>query len=112
MAATTKKMAKSGKSSKSTRKAQKAERRSRLEAFGYDSHEAMIAKARSVQLDDGMRIKVLVKDNPKRGKSAKRYAGYLKAKGVLTVAKARELGLTTGDLKYDVAHKYISLSKQ
>lgn len=55
---------------------------------------------------DDAKIRVLVKGNPKKGASAERFAKY---KTGLTVAKAKGLGLTPGDLRWDVAHAFIAI---
>lgn len=55
---------------------------------------------------DTAKIKVLVKGNPKKGASAKRFALY---KTGLTVAKVKSLGLTAGDLRWDVAHGFVAI---
>lgn len=54
-------------------------------------------------------ITMLVTENPKRAgsKSHERFALYVDG---MTVAAALEAGLTTGDIRHDVAHNFISLS--
>ncbi len=93
-------------SSKSTKSAAKTPRASRLAPLGFKSREELLAKVRSVKLSDGAKIKVLAKENPKRGKSAKRFSIY---KNGMTVAAAIEKGALRGDLRWDAAHKYIAL---
>lgn len=64
----------------------------------------------SVAEDTSKKIKVLVDENPKRegSESAKRFAFY---KNGMTIAAALEKGVTVGDIRWDVKHEYIALSK-
>lgn len=55
---------------------------------------------------DDAKIKVLVKGNPKKGDSAKRFALY---KPGMTVAKAKAAGVGAGDLRWDVAHGFVAI---
>lgn len=62
--------------------------------------------ADAVKVDDKKKIKVLASENPKRGKGAKRFALY---RNGMTVEAALEKGVTRADVRWDVAHRYISL---
>lgn len=55
---------------------------------------------------EGKKIKLLVKENPKRGKAAKRFSIY---KNGLPVEQYFAKGGTSGDLRWDMKHKYITL---
>lgn len=63
--------------------------------------------AKEAQVDDRA-ITVLVEENPKRGESAKRFDYYKKAK---TVQEYLAKGGTRSDLAWDVAHKFILITK-
>lgn len=52
-------------------------------------------------------ITLLTEANPKRGKSAERFAAYATGQ---TVAQALAAGVTTSDIYWDVGRGYISLS--
>ncbi len=53
------------------------------------------------------KVKLLVKENPKRGKSAERFAIY---KTGMKVSEFVEKGGLLADVKYDLGKKFISLS--
>jgi hypothetical protein len=60
-------------------------------------------------------INLLVKDNPKRGKSAKRFALYRNGLTVekyvaASVAAGNPARLARADLNWDVVHKFIAIS--
>lgn len=65
-------------------------------------------KVTGVSKDAG--LKVIVEENPKRTGSAsyERFEGYFKD-GIEVVQDALDVGLTMGDIKYDVAHSYIEV---
>jgi hypothetical protein len=56
---------------------------------------------------DALRITMLVQENPKRGASAERFALY---KDGMTVAQALEAGVQRADLRWDLAHGWISIA--
>lgn len=60
-------------------------------------------------LSDEHGVKYGADNNPKRtgSSSAERFAKY---RDGLTVADAKEVGLSVSDIRYDVAHGYISLT--
>lgn len=55
---------------------------------------------------EGKKVKLLVKENPKKGNGAKRFAYY---KNGASVADAMKKGVTRADVRWDVAHKFIAL---
>lgn len=68
-----------------------------------EKKEAKVAK---VQADDSRKI-VSVVPNPKRGKSAERFALYRKG---MTVAQALAAGLTRGDIAWDSKREFIKFA--
>lgn len=56
---------------------------------------------------EGKKVKILVDENPKRGLSAKRFSIY---KNGMLATVAIEKGVLRADLRWDVGHKFISLS--
>lgn len=54
------------------------------------------------------KVKILVPENPKRGKAGERFAIY---KNGMDVAKAFELGVTRSDVKRDLEYGFIELTK-
>jgi hypothetical protein len=54
------------------------------------------------------RIKVIVRSNPKRGKSAERFAVYTRDED-MTVGQALRKGATNGDLVWDTEHFFIKI---
>ena len=63
-----------------------------------------------LEFSDDTRITVLVRENPKRGKAAKRFAAYL-TKKPKTVAAAIAAGLTRADVRWDAGQGFIKLGK-
>ena len=57
---------------------------------------------------ESAKIELLVKENPKRGKSKDRFEGYFKAKP-LTVGEAVKNGVTYADIAWDVGHGLIKI---
>lgn len=68
----------------------------------------MSAKPAKRRFRDDQKIRVLVKENPKRKGTggAKRFALY---RSGMTVAAALEAGVTRADLNWDAAHKFIEV---
>jgi hypothetical protein len=56
---------------------------------------------------ESAKIELLVKENPKRGKSKDRFDGYFKSK---TVGEAIKNGVTYADLAWDVGHGLIKVT--
>ena len=56
-------------------------------------------------------VKLLTEDNPKREESAayERFKHYFELEDGATVKDAIDAGLTMGDIKYDVIHRYIDV---
>lgn len=61
---------------------------------------------RKSAFNDGMKITVLVKENPKRAKAAERFALY---KNGLTIADYVAAGGTLADVRWDVKQSFISV---
>lgn len=57
---------------------------------------------------ESAKIELLVKENPKRGKSKERFEGYFKAKP-LTVGEAVKNGVSYADIAWDVGHGLIKI---
>ena len=68
--------------------------------------EAPAKRGREPKWTDNAKIKVLIKENPKRGASAERFEGY---KGAKTVGQARANGVTNGDLAWDFERGYVAI---
>ena len=56
---------------------------------------------------ESAKIELLVKENPKRGKSKERFEGYFKSK---TVGDAIKNGVTYADIAWDVGHGLIKVN--
>lgn len=68
----------------------------------------MSARTKRPKLADDKKIRVLVKENPKRKGTAgaKRFALY---RSGMTVAAALKAGVTRADLNWDTEHKFIEI---
>jgi hypothetical protein len=64
------------------------------------------ARGKGIELTKDHRINLLVNENPKRGAAAERFARYVNG---MSVEEARAVGITTTDIRWDVAHDHIQL---
>jgi len=65
-------------------------------------------KTKKARIKDEAVIKILADKNPKRGKSAERFALY---KDGMTVKEAKEAGVTAADITYDTNKEFISVTE-
>ena len=113
-----KKIAKSSKSAKSVAKQAKPASVKRGKATKAKkaavNYSPAIAESRGVglQFDDATALKVIERNNPKRGASAPRYAkAYLGKKTPRTVGEAIANGALRADIRWDAAHGFIKLGR-
>ena len=66
------------------------------------------AAAKRTRINENSTIKILADSNPKRGKSADRFALY---KDGMTVKAAKEAGVTAADITYDTNKGFISVTE-
>lgn len=68
----------------------------------------MTEAVKRTRMNENSTIKILADSNPKRGKSAERFALY---KDGMTVKSAKEAGVTAADITYDTNKGFISVTE-
>lgn len=100
--------AKSTKKPATTKKA--AGKKPIVSAAAATSTAAKPTTARAGKHADDAKVSWLVKDNP-RAKGSETHARFAKYFGVKTVGEYFAKGGTSGDLRWDLAHKYLTVAK-